>query len=341
MRTLATIALLTTSLAAPLAHADTVRLLASARIAPGQAFTLADIADLDGPAAERLAETPIGKGETGAFEIAVDRVRQHLVVAGADLRGVDFEGAKTVVRPLRGAAVAQPADAAPAAAATGARVIDPAEHAGRSTPLAIICEMVRNAFGEEACDLRLEVAEAQLAQIAPRPGIRYEVARKSALRASRVELEVIARDASGATTRTRVRVEPRFEREVLVAATDVRRGERADGGATRIEKRLLTVDEARDAASAQVAADTTFVRTVPAGALVERGDIARAAEIKRRDTVTVRREIGMVAIEFDAVALEDGAVGDIIALERADRRRSRESKPLTAEVVGPGRAVIR
>ena len=111
MRTLATLALLTTSLAAPLAHADTVRLLASARIAPGQAFTLADIADLDGPAAERLAETPIGKGETGAFEIAVDRVRQQLVVAGADLRGVDFEGAKTVVRPLRGAAVAQPADA--------------------------------------------------------------------------------------------------------------------------------------------------------------------------------------------------------------------------------------
>jgi len=334
------LAALASLLLAAAADADTVRLLPSVRIAAGQPFTLADIADLDGPYAERLADTPIGKGEAGAFELGAERVRQQLVVAGANLREVELVGEKTVVRPLRGAVAAAPAADA-AAPSTGTRLVDPAEHLGRATPLAIICEMVRNAFGEEACDLRLEIAEEQLARIAPRPGVRYEVAKKSTLRAARVELEVVAHGADGTQARTRVRVEPRFDREVLVAATDVRRGARAGGGSTRIERRMLDLNAARDAAPAQVPDDASFVRTVPAGALVERADIARAAEIKRRDTVTVRREVGMVAIEFDAVALEDGSVGDIIALERADRRRSRESRPLTAEVVAPGRAVIR
>jgi len=334
MHTLAAIA---AAVLATAVHADTVRLLPSVRIAPGRTITLADLADLDGPHAERLAGTPVGTGESGAFEIGMERLRQQLVVAGADMRGIEIVGEKTIVRPLRGAGPAIAAEAAPA----GTRIVDPAKQADDGTALAAICEMVRNAFGDEACDLRLEIAEETLARIAPRAGVRYEVARKSALRAARVELEVIAHEPAGAHTRTRVRVEPRFEREVLVAATDASRGTRADGSATRVERRLVTLEEARTAAATQTTPDTTFVRTVPRGAVVERSDLARAAEIKRRETVTVRREIGMVAIEFDAVALEDGAVGDIIALERSDRRRTRESKPISAEVVGPGRAVIR
>lgn len=337
-----TLAALASALLAAVAHADTVRLLPSVRIAPGTGITLADIAELEGAHAERLAGAPVATGETGAFEIGAERLRQQLVVAGADLRGIEIVGLKTVVRPLRGAGAAAAAPVPQAEAGpAGVRVIDPSAQPGGPAPLAVICEMVRNAFGEDASGLRLEIAEDTLARIGPRAGYRYEVARKSTLRASRIELEVIAHDPAGAQTRTRVRVEPKFEREVLVAATDAQRGARVDGAATRVERRLVGLEEARSAAPAQVAPDATFVRTVPRGAIVERSDMARAAEVKRRETVTVRREVGMVAIEFEAVALEDGAVGDIIALERADRRRGRESKPITAEIVGPGRAVIR
>jgi RNA polymerase primary sigma factor len=52
-----------------------------------------------------------------------------------------------------------------------------------------------------------------------------------------------------------------------------------------------------------------------------------------RQTVSLDQPLG------DA---EDGAVGDVITFERADARgRNRDARAFSAEVVGPGRAVIR
>ncbi len=343
-----------------------VRLLPSVRIAPGCAFTLADIADLDGPEAESLADIVLGRGETGAFELSAERIRQQLVVAGGNPAKIEFIGTRTVVRPLRAAgevpaaaagANTTPANTTPANTgaaagdipatpvaqqADGMRVIDPAGHAGTSTPLAIICEIVRNAYGEDACDLRLHIAEATLAQIAPVPGVRYEVAKKSSLRGPRLELEVVARAAGREPQRTRVRIDVRFEREVLVSRGEARRGGRADGDAATVERRMLTPDEARTAADPHaVAADATFARAVPRGGVVERDDLTRPEQVKRRDIVKVRREVGVIAIEIEAIALEDGAVGDVIAFEHHGRRRARDAKAFTAEITGPGEAVIR
>ena len=352
--------------AAGAASADTITLRPSVRVAPGAEFTLAEVAGLDGDAARELAGIVIGTGEQGAFELGADRIRQKLVVAGADMKVLEFVGARTVVRPLLGAARdsaapgarsnassdagadarqnagATAGSAAPSTAVAGTRTVDPAAHIGNGDALAVICEMIANAFGSEARDLRLECTEEQLAKIAPKPGVRYEIARKSLLRASRVELEVIAHQANGDEFRTRVRVTPRLEREVLVAAGDLRRGSTAAGDGIAVEKRLLTIDEARESAEISARDGATLARGVSRGAVLSRTDLARAAEIKRRDTVTVRREIGTIVIELDAVALEDGAVGDVITFERADARgRNRDARAFSAEVVGPGRAVIR
>jgi flagella basal body P-ring formation protein FlgA len=358
--------------AAGAASADTITLRPSVRVAPGAEFTLAEVAGLDGDAARALAGIVIGTGEQGAFELGADRIRQKLVVAGADMKVLEFVGARTVVRPLLGvardsaaqapgarsdarsaASTAAGADArqnagatagsaAPSTAVAGTRTVDPAAHIGNGDALAVICEMIANAFGSEARDLRLECTEEQLAKIAPKPGVRYEIARKSLLRASRVELEVIAHQANGDEFRTRVRVTPRLEREVLVATGDLRRGSTAAGDGIAVEKRLLTIDEARESAEISARDGATLARGVSRGAVLSRTDLARAAEIKRRDTVTVRREIGTIVIELDAVALEDGAVGDVITFERADARgRNRDARAFSAEVVGPGRAVIR
>jgi len=322
------------------ALADTVRLRAAVRLAPVGEITLADIAELDGARAQAFASTRIARGETGAFTIAADRVRQALVMAGADMRAIEIDGRETIVRPLRGAPAAE-APAGNAAAMAGVRVIDPSKEAGTRDALAVICEMMRNAFGDDAAALRLECSEEQLAKIAPKPGFRYEVVRKTALRASRVEFEVIARDGAVGESRVRVRITPKLEREVLVARAASRRGDEAGESAVSSEKRLLELDQSKDALGTADARGATFARSVAAGKVIERGDIARSNEIKRRDTVTVRREVGMVAIEFEAVALEDGSIGDVISVERTDRRRSRDNKPLSAEVVGPGRVVIR
>jgi hypothetical protein len=71
--------------------------------------------------------------------------------------------------------------------------------------------------------------------------------------------------------------------------------------------------------------------------------------IRRNDRVIVRRELGLVAIELEAIAQQDGRLGQRILLQRAGspRDRNARSKPaddgatFTAEVIGNGRAVIR
>jgi flagella basal body P-ring formation protein FlgA len=320
------------------AFADSVRLRAAVRIAPDAVIALGDIAELDGASVQALAATQVGRGETGAFTIAAERVRQILVVAGADLRTIEIEGRETIVRPLRGATAAE----APAASAAGGmRVIDPSKEAGTDSALALICEMMRNAFGDDAASLRLECSAEQLANIAPKSGYRYEIVRKTALRASRVEFEVIARSGSGHESRARIRITPKLEREVILARAAGHRGDRINAASIASETRLLDLEQASDAVSSGETQGAAFARSVAAGKVIERADIARSNEIRRRDTVTVRREVGMVAIEFEAVALEDGAIGDVISVERTDRRRSRDNKPLSAEVIGPGRVVIR
>jgi flagella basal body P-ring formation protein FlgA len=355
--------------AAASAVADSVTLRPSARVAVGAAVKLEDIADLDGDAARKFGHVTVGRGDSGAFEISLDKVRQSLVVAGADVARLKLVGTTTIVRPLRAAAtsVASPAPTvvanaqtvippaptvtAPAAvpatiptlpaSADGMRVIDPALLAGTTTPLAIICEMMHNAFGAKACGLRLEITDAHLAKLAPVAGMRYEVAAKTTLRSERVEFEVIAHSADGGAKRERVRLIPRLEREVLVTTVDAKRGTHVDSKTTAVETRILSLDEADDAIAPGSLVDATITRTLPRGSIVGQGDTSRNVEIHRNDKVIVRHEVGTVAIEFDAIAIEDGAVGDVIALERGSKHRARGATPLSAEIVGPGRAVIR
>jgi flagella basal body P-ring formation protein FlgA len=356
--------------AAASAVADSVTLRPSARVAVGAAVKLEDIADLDGDAARKFGHVTVGRGDSGAFEISLDKVRQSLVVAGADVARLKLVGTTTIVRPLRAAttttvvspaptvvanaqAVIPPAPtvtaptAVPAtiptlpASADGMRMIDPALLAGTTTPLAIICEMMHNAFGAKACGLRLEITDAHLAKLAPVTGMRYEVAAKTTLRSERVEFEVTAHGPDGAAKRERVRLIPRLEREVLVTTVDAKRGTHVDPRTTAVETRILSLDEADDAIAPGSLVDATITRTLPRGSIVGQGDTSRNVEIHRNDKVIVRHEVGTVAIEFDAIAIEDGAVGDVIALERGSKHRARGASPLSAEIVGPGRAVIR
>ena len=82
-------------------------------------------------------------------------------------------------------------------------------------------------------------------------------------------------------------------------------------------------------------------KALSAGALVTSDDIERPLAVRRNERIMVRREVGMVAIEFEAVALEDGLPGDVIAVEQAAKGRRRDAQALSAEVVAPGRSVVR
>lgn len=323
------------------ALADTVTLRGSVRVPAGREVVLSDIATLDGDAAEALAGTVIAAADAGAFEISVEKVRQKLVAAGADPRAVDVRGDRTVVRPTA-AAKQPPARLAPTAVERDAvATVDPAGHTGNATPLAIACELVRNAHPGAGATLRIEVSREDLDELAPAPGLRYEVVAKSALSSDRVELEIVAYRGNDTVSRSRVRLMPKYLRAVAVTENDNRRGAALAEGSYRAVTRAVSPSEAARLADPAGIAGRTLAQTVPAGTALRADHLAKEIAVRRNDRVIVRREIGMVAIELEAVALEDGAAGDTIALETTGSRRVRDQRRVTAEITGNGRAVMR
>ena len=341
------------------ASTSTATLRSSVRVAHGAVITLADIATLDGEQAQSAGTLEIARAESGAFEISAEQVRQklaaHAGAASSTQALITVRGERVVVRPSRGrageVALAMDPDSratgASSASATRAAVkdtntlVDPKLHVGASTPLGIVCEMLLNTWDTQRAALRLEIKDADLQQLTPRAGLRYEIAAKSALRSDRVDFEVIAYTGTKITSRERIRVLPKLESSVAIITADTRRGAHLDAACVRSETRFLAPSIAARVVEPNSIADSVLARTLPEGSIVESDDLAREVTVHRNDRVIVRREIGMIAVELEAVALEDGSMGDIIALETRGAGRGRDSKALSAEVVGRGRAVVR
>jgi flagella basal body P-ring formation protein FlgA len=354
-RRLAAIAVL---VASGVATGDTVTLRPAVRVAADATVTLGDVATLDGAEARGLAGLRLGVADAGAFELAADRVRQAIVAAGGDPARIRVRGESVVVRPTRGRPV-RGADGQAGAApvregpTTGAlavptrpepRLVDPAEVASTTTPLGLVASHLVGAFGADAADLRLSVRADDLVRLAGRPGLRHEVVPRSALRSDRADFEIVsleplATGGSRVVSRERIRIEPRLLRTVAVATCDARRGETLTDASLRIERLALAPSAAARAADDPVGA--TLARSVAEGSVIGADDLERSIAVRRNDRVTIRRELGAVAIEIEAIALEDGTTGDVIAFETTGGGRRRDARPVSAEIVARGRAVIR
>ncbi|MEY3141883.1 MAG: Chaperone for flagella basal body P-ring formation [Planctomycetota bacterium] len=333
--------------------ADTIALRPSARVAPGAPVTLADIAELKGDEAKRFAAVEIARGSDKAFEIEIASVREKLVDAGAKDPTLRFEGERVVVRPSRAPKVEATPIAPTATARTDAPEqsagIDPALYAGSGTPLGVVCELLRNAFGADASDLRLHISAADHARLAPKPGLRYEVSARSAIKSDFVSFEITALSGDHQVSRERIRVSVRLLREVCVATDAARRGRPLTADAFSIEMREIAPSLAERAATPVALANTSLARSLDAGVVIAAEDLVKGIAIRRNDRVIVRRELGLVAIELEAIALQDGKLGDRILLQRAGSPRDRSARgksdedggTFAAEVLGNGRAVIR
>jgi flagella basal body P-ring formation protein FlgA len=337
------------------AHADLVSIRASARLVAGERITLADIAEVDGTLARRFANTAITVARHEAFEITRAEIETALKSAGANVRALRFHGDRVVVRPLRAdvrATPASPANIAPAAAikvdATNRTppLIDPAAHLNQPTPLGIISELMRNAFESEGDRLRLLISAEDLVRLTPEIGLRHEVAARSALRADSVSFEITTLDGDKAVSRRRVRVSPRVLTDVAVVTSTVRRGTQLTPAQFSQETRAIEPSLSVRAAVPERIDGSQLVRGIEGGAVIRSEDLTAIKAIRRNDRVIVRRDLGAIAIEIEAIALEDGAPGDIIMLERAGTPKSRgaktdDTRSIRAEVVGDGLAVIR
>lgn len=364
MRTQTALAILASVLASASvctqALAERVVLRSSTRVEAGARVMLADIAEIEGDATGTLAKVEIAAGSNTPFEIDAATVRSRLLASGAKAATLTIEGSRVVVRPARGGPrVGAASSAGPASIAKSAdkavEEIDPTLHAGDGTPLGVICELLANAFGDDRANLRLRITAAELARLAPTPGLRYEIGARSALRSDCVSFEVSALDGDEVRSRTRVKVTVAVLREVAVAKSPLRRGTVLSDADIAVEQRAVSPTQAQRVADAHAALGSTLARSVEPGAVLGADELAAEIAVRRNDKVVVRREVGALAIETEAIALEDGRVGDRIRLASAEGGKTRPQRAsssrnataqstapsFTAEIVGSRRAVVR
>jgi flagella basal body P-ring formation protein FlgA len=332
--------------------ADSIVLKSTTRFdRPTERITLADIAYLDGPDAEALGPTVVAdaRGVSGQMIVPIDQVRDALSAAGAKLGLIDLSGHETRVqfassdqpRAMKGMAVdADAAPRPPAGASNVERGFLAAPALGTTTPRGLLAQMLVDVHASKHAEMRIVVEGADNALLDARGPHRFELVPLASLSSDRITMRIIERDATDVVARHEIVVQPRLRRDVAVTTRAVRRNEPLES-AIEIREEWLSPSEFTRFATVESALVANAMDSLAAGERVPASKVRKPIEIKKNDRVVVRREVGLVAIEIPAVAVSDGAVGDVIELRVIDRKDRKAPRTFSAVVVGPGRAEVR
>lgn len=335
------------------AAADSIILRGSVRLPVGadEVVRLADIAQLEGPEALRLAQVEVGRlSAAGSLEITIDELRATLDAAGARWASIDLSGRTASIRRSepRPQAMA-PMNVAPAPQEPAVVPAPPkevhvlvGEALGLPTPRGLVADLLTVAHARRDHRLRFAVDAADLPVLDEvRPGLRYEITPLTSATVDRVVVRVIARDGDRIVERREISLRPEIEVDAAVATTLIRRGTALDGAPLTIGAVWVPPSELDRIVTPDRLVGAVAIDAIEPGARVLVKDIKRDADVRRNQVVSVRRELDLVAIELQAVALEDGGLGDVIRLQIVDRRNRRDRRTFEAVVVGPGQAVVR
>lgn len=339
--------LATVLLIAAAAHADTIRLKGSVRLARGQTeIHLSDIANLEGPEAERYAKLVVGSiGDTfEPVELSVQDVRQRLTEASVHWGHVSLSGRQVVVRP-RGEASAQPPLAMQGAS------LDPPVRRGPDREHADVLASTVLA----AATLRGAITRSVLEQLRRRPDhvrllfdprdeaflrtstetTRFEIDPIGSNRSDRIQLTVRTWADGRVAARRSLAIGVRVLVSTGVLRRDIERHEMIDADDLNAKQAWLPPSQAMLIAPPAEAAGQMAQRRLKAGEFVRAKDLRRQILIERGDLVMVRCPVGGHVISIQAEAREDGAAGQTIEFRKVGERES-----FTAEVAGPGEAVL-
>jgi len=289
----------------------TVALRPDVTLSAGAPITLADVARLAGPLAERAGKVRLGQAPPAGRSrvIGVLAIREALRRAGIPPERVEVTDAGRV------------------------RVF------GRGEPLRE--EEVRAAIEAMLAGLHpkgnvtVEKVEIPRGLVLP-PGERQVVARPplGGLRAGRVRIPIEVRTGRRPPRRYAVSAELSIEAPVLVAARDLDRGARLRPGDLRLETRKLPPGKAvlDDPAKAR---GLVLRRPVRAGEPVLARQVTRPAAVEAGQPVRALFRRGAVTLELDTVARTRGDVGALVRVVGIDGR-----KTVIGRVVAPGRVVV-
>lgn len=133
-----------------------------------------------------------------------------------------------------------------------------------------------------------------------------------------------------------VAVSARLMREVLVSREPITRGQAVDP--YQFDARQVDVLRENGAVGLKELANGDFLyyRSIPAGRILNWRDIVRRPVVQRGQIIEVAAIDGTLSVVLKGLALEDGAVGELIRIRNPESRRE-----IAALVVGEGRAEIR
>lgn len=334
--------------------ADSVVLKSAIRLAPGiTTVRLADIATLEGPHAQAMAEVKIADAPASPVEIRLETVREALLASQANFAKLDLSGRVCIVRP--GATAVTQAAEAPAVEPSGPTrheralptrsIIDPTSVCQDPTPIGVCAQLFIARLGSRELPLRLECSPDDLAKFAPRDGNSVDVLPRNELEDEVVTFELVFRKGGQVLAREHARVAPKLLTEVGVTVFPIARGTQITQDEIKSESRWLSPKMSAAALSWNAAAGRIARVSLAAGATLTAAQVKDELVIHKQDKVRVRREVGLIAIELDAVALEEGAIGDTISLRTVSKsiRGAKSTKPseFVAEITGPGTATLR
>ncbi|MEE9131165.1 MAG: flagellar basal body P-ring formation chaperone FlgA [Phycisphaerales bacterium] len=345
-------ALMTAVFIATAGYADEIVLKGSVRLRDDDhVVRLGHIAELTGPFAERLADTPIAEAPEGneVLELSVREVRHTLDEAGAHWGKVQLNGRRVVVRPHYAgnahpplAMAATSIDKAPRqdprrpAAAAAAAYEYAADLVDRYTLRGNIAAIVARGLGVEPSELRLAFDRRDVELLnTSLDAFRFEIQPLSSLHSDRIELLVRAWSAGRIHHKQSLTVRPSLHLDAVVLRRDVPRGTMLHDDDLAIEARWLPPTAAVRLATFVEAGGRVASGRLRSGNVLRKSDIARQFVIKRGDRVMVRCIVGGVVISLEAEARGHGAEGDTIELRKLGERET-----FIATVTGPHAAVM-
>jgi flagella basal body P-ring formation protein FlgA len=316
------------------ARADEVILRATARVAPGTAATLADVAKLSGASAEALGDTvivPASQIGAGWTSVDLERVRAALEARGGVAWGL---------LSLRGSACAVGVAGAEGRWATEAgprpRIVPTAAELGTGTVKGFIGAKIAAALGVEPSGLRLSFDPGDEDLLSMTTAGRTVEARITGA-SDRIPVRVAVFEGERLLGGRAVGVGALVQRSIAVATRPIRRGEVLDAGDLSTEDRW--VGPSQGGVRAEDAVGAVAKAPLDAGQVVTTNDVESPVVIKRGDLVTVTSICGGVLVRATARARSGAKEGEMVVLETTEPDRKRR-RAFTARAFGRGQAII-
>ena len=228
----------------------------------------------------------------------------------------------------------------------GVAATAPLARAEMSAPIALVSsEEARPAFlsevGRQLADHFRIDGELQLEAVRPfvlpsaTPTFTLEIAEFPAALSSSLIVRVRVAGAGLPAADQTLVLRAQLLRDAWVARSPLDREAAFD--AAQLDTRQVDVLRERDAVPAsESCSDYSFIRSVPAGRILTWRDLARRALVRKGQLIEVAAVDGPLSITMKALAMENGAAGDMVKVRNLDSK-----KEFNALVVADSRAQVR